>query len=115
MALHTENDLLRPSGVEVVFGHEVEKFPEAFPDLIHELGKRYASGDQTLTCLARLKSPQTPAGVPDDDPGDDVFYPYHCLLRHHDPFLSSKDELSQVVLFPQLPAPKPVSESEVYG
>ncbi len=116
MTIHAEYDVLRSTWVEIILGHEIEKFPEAFSDLIHELGKRYASGDQTLTGLARLKSPKTSASVPDDYPRGDVFHPYYCLLRHHGPFLSPKDEFSRIVLFPRFPpAPKPVSAFRVYG
>ena len=101
--------------MEVILGHEIEEFAKAVSGLIHELRKRYASGDQTLTSLARFEVSQTPTSVPDDYPRGNAFYPYHCLLRHYSPFLYPKDEFSQVVMFPHPNRHPNRSLRKVYG
>src|SRR4028119_2042691 len=72
VAVDAEDDLLRASRVQVVLHHKIQKLHVTVPDLIHELRKRDAARDQTLARLAGVELAESPVGMPDDKPGDDV-------------------------------------------
>src|SRR4028119_1798394 len=72
VAVDAEDDLLRAPRVQVVLHHKIQKLHITVPDLIHELRKRDAARDQTLARLAGVEFAESPVGMPDDKPGDDV-------------------------------------------
>jgi hypothetical protein len=92
VAVHTVQDLVWASRMQVVLHHEVQKLPETFADLIHELRERDLASDQPLAGLGKLKLPQPAVGVPYYEPRDDLL-DAQLLLRQYGPFLAPKDEL----------------------
>lgn len=72
VAVHAIEHLLRATRMEVILRHKIQKLSEAFTDLIHELREGDLPGDQTLTSLGDLQTPQPTIGMPDDEPRDDI-------------------------------------------
>lgn len=88
LAVYAEEDFFWAAWMQIILQHEIEKLPTAFPDLIHELRKRYSSRYQTLASLAWFQISKPAIGVPYDEPRHDVLGLY-SLLRHCGPFLAS--------------------------